>query len=192
MKNKEAVLPVTGEELYRRFIDGDGGAFDELVSLYENELSSFIFSIVRDYHEAKHLTIETFAQLAVSSGKFAGKSSLKTYLFAIGKNLTMRHMKKRGREQHIPLEDAIETLVCEGETPHDFIEREEKVRLVHEAMRDLKDEYRVVLLLLYFEDMSYIDAARVMNKSVKQISDLAYRAKATLKKKLENENRFDY
>ena len=179
---------ITGEELYSRFFEGDKGAFDELVELYEHELAAFINGFVHDYHEAKHLMIETFAQLVVSGGKFAGKSSLKTYIFTIGKNLALRYRKMRAHfaEQHISYEDAIEALVDENDAPENFMEREENKRHLHEAIKDLKAEYREVLEFLYFEDMSYAEAGRIMKKSEKQISNLAYRAKAALKKKLEN------
>ena len=186
MEYKENTEIISGEELYRRFLEGDKGAFDELVELYENELSYFIHGIVHDYHEAKHLMIETFAQLVISGGKFAGKSSLKTYIFTIGKNLAFRYRKMRASEQHLSYEDAIEVLVDDEDTPEHYMEREENKHYLHEAIKDLKEEYREVLELLYFEDMSYLEAARVMDKSEKQISNLAYRAKAALKKRLEN------
>ena len=183
----EIEYKVSGEELFRRFLSGDVGAFEELVAMYDQELAVFINRIVNDYHEAKHLTIETFAQLAISGTRFAGKSSIKTYIFTIGKNLAVRYVKMRGREQCIPYEDVIRVVSAADESPQDFMEREENKRLLHKAISSLKEEHRAVLILLYFEDMSYIQAGRAMNKSVKQISDLAYRAKAALKKKLENE-----
>ena len=176
---------ITGEELYNRFIKGDSEAFDDLVELYENELALFLTDIIHDYHEAKHLMIETFAQLIVSGGQFEAKSSLKTYLFTIGKNLARKYLKMRSKEQHVSYEEVIETLVDSGETPESFMEHEENKQYLHEAMKDLKEEYRIVLELLYFEDMSYLDAGRSMGKSEKQVSNLAYRAKSALKRKLE-------
>lgn len=181
----DQIPDISGKELYRRFLAGDTDAFEELVRLYEQELSLFINGIIHDYYEAKHLVIETFAQLAVS-GSFDGKSTLKTYLFTIGKNLAARYMKLRGRESHLPFEDVIEKLLGGGETPETFMEREENKALLNAAMRDLKEDYRMVLQLLYFQDMSYKEAGQVLGKTVKQTGDLAYRAKASLKKKLES------
>ena len=178
---------VTGEELFRYFLMGDHRAFEELVALYEEELFYFINRMVDDYHEAKHLTIEAFAQLAVGGQKFSGKSSLKTYLFAMGKNLALRNIKMRGRAKHISYEEIMGVLSDEGTAPHSFIEREETKQQFHEALKDLEDEHRAVILLLYFEDLSYIQAGRVMNKSEKQIKQLAGQAKAALQKKLESE-----
>ena len=175
-----------GEELYQLFINGDNTAFEELVALYEDDVARFINGIVRDYHEAKHLTIETFSQLILNRKKFDGSSSLKTYLFAIGKNLSMRYMKKRGREQHIAYDDIAEAVPDESETPENIIERRETNHLLHAAISELKKEHRVILTLLYFEDMSYLQAGRAMNKSETQIRGLAHRAKAALKKHLED------
>ena len=177
---------ISGEELYRRFLKGDGEAFDGLVALYEDELFRFINGIVSDYHEAKHLMIEAFARLALGGRKYSEKSTLKTYLFAIGKNLALRYVKMRGREQHISYDEVIETLIDDGETPYIFLEQKENKKLLWEAMNELKSEHRAVLILLYFEDMSYIQAGRAMKKTETQIRGLAHRAKKALKKELEN------
>ena len=176
----------SGEELYRLFLAGDNGAFEDFVSFYKDELSHFIYGIVRDYNETEHLMIETFAQLVTNKKRFGGQSSIKTYLFAIGKNLSMRLLKKRGREQPFSFEEAAEIPADEGKTPYSILEKEENRQYVHEAMHGLKKEHRAVLQLLYFEDMSYEQAGRAMGKNVRQIKDLAYRAKIALKKRLEN------
>ena len=182
---------ISGEELYRRFRGGNERAFEELVALYDDELYFFIYKMVKDHHEAKHLTIDSFARLALNGGGFAGKSSVKTYLFTIGKHLAVQTIKMRKREDHISFESIIETMIGEGETPDSFIGREENKRLLHEAMNELNDEYRIVLDLLYFEDMSYMEAGESMSKSVKQIENLAYRARLSLKKKLEGKELFN-
>ena len=176
---------LSGEELYQRFKSGDNGAFEELVALYEEEMSKFVYGIVRDSHETEHLVIDTFAQLVLNKKSFEGKSSLKTYLFGIAKNLSMRHMKKRSKEQHISFEEIAELDISNGVTIQTVLEKEADSSRVVNAMRDLKDEYHAVLTLLYYEDMSYKEAAKAMNKSEKQIKDLAYRAKIALKKRLD-------
>ena len=180
----------SGEALYQSFLSGNSYAFEELVTLYEDELSRFIYGIVNDYHETEHLTIETFAQLALNKKPFKGDSTLKTYLFGIAKNLTMQQMKKRKRDQHISFEEVAELDIGSGESIQDILEKEEATSSLRDAMRELKKEYHAVLILLYFENMSYRQAGHAMNKSEKQIKDLAYRAKAALKKKLENRENF--
>jgi len=175
--------PLSGEELYERFRKGDLSAFEELVEVYKEPLFSFIKGIVTDWHDAEDLLIETFAQLALSTSQFEGRASLKTYIFTIGRNLAVKHLKTHRRGGFVPYDDALNALI-DDDTPERSFERQENKRALHEALKTLKEQYRVVLELLYFEDMSYTEAAAAMHKSVDQVNNLAYRAKAALRKRL--------
>ena len=176
------------EELYDRFCEGDSYAFEEIVENYKDSLFSFIRGIVGDYHEAEYLIIETFAQLALSETKFAGRSSLKTYIFTIGRNLALKHVKMLKREAYVSYDDVMHTLVDSNNTPERAMIQNENNRALYTAMESLKNEYRTVLELIYLEDMSYMEAADTMNKSIDQIGDLVYRAKTALRKKLKQMN----
>lgn len=127
--------------------------------------------------------IDTFAQLVVSRKKFAKKSSLKTYLFSIGRNEALRYLKKN--KQHVSLDDENEYLSETIIEEFDFLKEERKCQL-YSAMEQLQPDYYEVLFLIYFEEMTYIEAGKVMKKNKKQITNLAYRAKKALKEKLEN------
>ena len=54
-------------------------------------------------------------------------------------------------------------------------------------MRRLKPEYQQVLWLVYFEELSNKDAARIMKKSVRSVESLLYRARKSLRSQLEME-----
>lgn len=71
-----------------------------------------------------------------------------------------------------------------------YLKKEQKI-ILHKAMRKLKPEYQQVLWLIYFEELSNKDAARIMKKSVRSIESLLYRARKSLKSQLEMEG-FDY
>lgn len=176
-----------GDELYRRFLDGDAAALSELVILYRESLILFIYGYVKDIVEAEDLAADAFARLVVSRGQFRGMSTPKTYLFAIGRNLALRHLKKRRREKTLPLEDAEADAGAYGISPEISLLREERDRRLFWAMQEMKPEHREVLYFIYFEDMSYAETGMALNKSETQIANLLYRAKASLKKKLESE-----
>ena len=57
----------------------------------------------------------------------------------------------------------------------------ERKRVLSDALAALPEEMRSCIILVYFEDMTYEETARVMKKSRKQIDNLLYRAKASLK-----------
>ena len=64
---------------------------------------------------------------------------------------------------------------------------EERNRILHFCMDEMNPDYREVLYLIYFEDMSYAQAADVTGKTVKQITNMLYRGKESLRKLLERE-----
>ena len=135
-----------GEELYRRFLSGDETAFEELVGLYRNGLTRYIYAFVNDDRDAEELMIDAFAELSVSK-KYSGKSSLKTYLYAIGRNIALRHVKKYRRAGGVPIEDIAEETEDFDNLPEmDFVREDERARL-HSAMRKLKTAHREVLHL---------------------------------------------
>ncbi len=63
--------------------------------------------------------------------------------------------------------------------------------MLHKAIEQLNPEYRQVLYLIYFEDFNTSQAAKIMDKTNRQITYLLYRAKQSLKSRLEQE-RFQY
>ena len=66
----------------------------------------------------------------------------------------------------------------------DYIKGEQNL-IIHQSLKALKTEYAQILYLIYFEELSNTDAAEIMKKSSKQISDLIYCAKKALKTELE-------
>ena len=69
----------------------------------------------------------------------------------------------------------------------EVIQTEERNRILHFCMDEMNPDYREVLYLTYFEDMSYAQAAEVTGKTVKQITNMVYRGKKSLRRLLERE-----
>ena len=67
------------------------------------------------------------------------------------------------------------------------IQTEERNRVLHFCMGEMNPDYREVLYLTYFEGMSYAQAAEVTGKTVKQITNMVYRGKESLRRLLERE-----
>lgn len=72
----------------------------------------------------------------------------------------------------------------EADIEKDYIKDEQRIQL-HRAISNLIPDYSQVLHLVYFEGFSYAEAAGIMRKSERQIKNLAYRAKQSLKTELE-------
>jgi len=168
-----------GASSYRRFLDGDDSAFDEIMEEVFYSLVFFINRYVRDVHAAEDIAIDVMSELIVHKKRYNFKVSLKTYLFMIGRSRAidyLRHLKVTGVETLTEICEPADDAVLE-----EAVLRDEKRREVGAAVAKLPHDMRVAVHLIYFEDMTYKEAAKVMKKSAKQIDNLLYRAKKELR-----------
>ena len=129
---------------------------------------------------------DVFFRLAVKKPRFKGRSSFKTWLYAIGRNAALDHMRRRSRFAEKPAEKYLSG-VSSGEDPENAYIRAERDRALYEAIGRLTPDYRQALTLSYFEELDNAQIAAVMKKNNRQVENLLYRAKAALKKELEKE-----
>ena len=176
---------ISDETAYRRYLDGEQKAADLLVERYGDALTLYINGYIKDIHEAEDLMIEAFSQLFAKERPIEGVGSFKAYLYKTARHLALRHKQKHRLAflclDELDFEPQSNTLI-----DTDLL-RSERDRQLYDALEKLKAEYREALYLVYFEDMSYRDAATVMNKSESQITKLIYRGKQSLKVILEQE-----
>lgn len=173
------------QEYYRRYLAGDGDALAFLIEKHRDRLIFFLRRFLRSPDDAEEVAAECFAELAIHPLRYRFAGSVKTYLFSIGRHKALNLSKRQAKFPSAPLEGA--DLSQEYRTFEEEIFRREEARQLHCALDRLPEDYRTVLHLLYFEELSYEEAARVMKKNRKQIDNLAYRAKQSLKALLEKE-----
>ena len=172
-----------GESSYRRFLAGDDEGLHETICAYRAGLILYLNSFVQNIHTAEDLAEDTFTELATRMPKYSGKSSFKTWLYAIGRNLTTKYLRKHAKLKVVPLESQ-EFLADEADLERNYIKSEQK-QLVHQALRTLKPEYQQVLYLSYFEDFENAEIAKIMKKTKRQVETLLYSAKKALRSELE-------
>ena len=169
-----------GASSYRRFLDGDESAFDEIMKELFDNLVFFIERYVHDVHAAEDIAIDAFSDLVVNKHRYNFKVTLKTYLFMLGRSRALNYIKHRKVIDFVELTEA-ENASSEQETLEEIVLADERKRVVNNALNSLPDDMRVVIHLIYFEDLSYDEAAKVMKKNRKQVDNLLYRAKKELR-----------
>ncbi|MBQ0010707.1 MAG: RNA polymerase sigma factor [Ruminococcus sp.] len=174
-----------GQACYRRYLDGDKGAFDELIVLYHDSLIAFVYGQIHNQTAAEDIAADAFAELLLHPRRYSFQSSFKTYLFAVARHKSIDWLRREKRWANDPKE--IEEKPDEAKSVEALILSDERAKEVRAAMKTLKKEYGTVLYLTYFEEMSGDEICRVMKKSKKQTANLLYRAKAALKEALREE-----
>lgn len=171
---------------YRRFLDGNDEGLEEIIAEYKNGLMLFLNSYVGNIRIAEELTEDTFFRLAVKKPRFGGKSSFKSWLYSIGRNIAVDSVRRGVKENAVSVEELGE-IESDTVSVEDAYIKGERNRELHKALSELSPEYRRVLLLVYFENCSPGDVAAIIGKSPRQTANLLYRAKLSLKKKLTEE-----
>ncbi len=164
---------------YRRFLDGDKSAFNDIMEQLFRGLVFFINGYVHDVHAAEDIAIDVFSDLIVHPHRYNFKVTLKTYVFMLGRSHALDYIKHRGTINFVELTNAENT-----EDEYSLIETvlaDERRRILNRAILKLPNDMRVVIHLIYFENMTYDEAARIMRKNRKQVDNLLYRAKKELR-----------
>ena len=147
-----------GASSYHRFLEGDESAFDEIMDAYRESLIFFINRFVRNPAAAEDLAVDVFVELLLHKGRYNFTTSLKTYLFTLGRSRALNYLKRESKFRVIELTDAEAETADYRALEERLIAQEEKIA-VNAALNRLPEEYRTVLHLIYFEELSYEEAA---------------------------------
>ena len=178
-----------GASSYRRFLDGDKQAFEEIVECYRDGLTFFIQRYVQNLMAAEDIAMDVFTELIVYPRRYNFSVSLKTYLYTIGRSRAIDYLRRGKKYTAVDIKEVQQWLV-DAQNLEEQLLQDERKRIVSDALLQLPTDMRVVVHLIYFEELSYEEAAKIMRKNRKQIDNLLYRAKAKLRTILRKEELF--
>lgn len=176
-------------QCYQRFLAGDESGLVQLIRDHRDGLMLYLNGFVSDLSVAEELTEDTFLKLVLKKPRFSARSSFKTWLYTIGRNLALDYLR-RNRKSTVCMDDCPEISDEEYDLEQRYIQQEKQI-ILHHAMKKLKPEYRQVLWLVYFEGFRCAEVGKIMGKSEATTQTLVSRARQALKRNLLEEE-FDY
>ena len=186
-------LPEAG--LISRLRARDLSAFEELVALFERPVYSMCFRLLGDAEEARDATQETFLKVYRGLGGFRGEAGLKTWIYRIAINQAMnqqRWWRRRHREETISLDitrgqsDTTigSMLAARSSSPEELAISSERERAIVRALRELKQEYRIALVLREIEELSYEEIAETLSISIGTVKSRIARGREELRRRV--------
>ena len=175
-----------GASSYRRFLEGDDSAIAEIVGDYKDGLILYLNGYVGNIYVAEELAEDTFFRLITRKPKFSGRSSFKSWLYAVGRNVAVDFLRRNSRLLNVPIENIANCLIEEQNLERSYIRQERKLTVL-KGLSQLPTDYRNILWLTFFEGFSNKETAFILKKNDRQIKNLLYRAKQSLKQKLGKE-----
>lgn len=175
--------------LINQALEGDTGAFGQLVEKYQHRLFNTLLSMASSREEAEDLTQEAFVQAFVKLHTFQQHSAFYTWLYRIAFNLALGR-KRRRRRVEISVEQAREATGVEpidsGDAPGERMERTERVIQVREALYALSEEHRAILVLREMEGCCYETIAEILDLPVGTVRSRLHRARSQLRDHLQD------
>lgn len=168
-------------ELLARWRSGDQRAGNELTGRYFDSLYGFFRNKVTD--NIDDLLQETMLACVESGERFEGRSSFRTYLFAIARNVLFAHFRSNRRHGVLDFEHAtIEDLAT---SPSQHAVRHQQAKQLAHALRRIPVDYQIALELYYWEQMKGDEIAEVLDVPAATVRTRLRRGRKLLERELE-------
>lgn len=174
------------ELLVERILAGDDEALQLLYERYFQPLFQYAYVQTGDYHHAEEVTQDIFCKMARNLAKFEGKSSFRTWLFAIGRHAVIDFQRKR--KQDIPMEkEKVEYFREQYHSANKQVSESPFADQVMSYLKKLPNDYRQVIYLRFVKGFSIADTAEVMSKTTIAVKSLQHRARNRLLQLIQSE-----
>lgn len=156
---------------------------EALYKAYAADVYNFLVYFTWDRLAAEDVLQETFLRVLKSGGTYAGRAAHKTWLFQIAKNAAIDWQRKAKRET-AECRD-LSRLPAAAKGLDDMVLDKEKRLLLHEAIRRLKPDYRLVVLLRVIEGFPVAETGQILGWSESKVKTTYHRALKQLARHLE-------
>jgi RNA polymerase sigma-70 factor (ECF subfamily) len=175
-------------ELLRRVSAEDAVAFRVLVQRYQDRIFGFCLRMLGDPSEAEDIAQDVFVTVYKHAGTFRGDSQVSTWLYRIAKNHTLNRIKyldRRGRQQRTSLHQLRDEPEDAGRRPDQLQEDRETWRLLQEALGQLDEDFRSVVVFRDLEGLSYEEIGEITGLPSGTVKSRIHRGRAALAAELE-------
>lgn len=173
-------------ELIRAFQAGDESAFDRLYVRHQEYVYNLCLGLLANPEDARDCAQETFLRVYRKVGEFRAQAAFSTWLYRVTVNVCVGHLRKRPKQAPCSLEaEHVREVAAEGAPVGAALEREVDEERVRAVVAELPDDYRLVLVLRYFQNLSYEEMTRVLGYSLAQVKVKLHRARRAFAKRWE-------
>lgn len=158
--------------------------FHRLYDMYHQDVFNFLFYLIKNRSVAEDLSHEVYVRVLKSYEKFEGKSSEKTWLFSIAKNVAIDHFrKKQVRDKHsfTAFDWETEQLISSTPTPEQFTELNDQLNQLLNALEDCTGDQKMVIVMRYMQDLTIQETADVLGWTVGKVKTTQHRALKSLR-----------
>ena len=182
---------LSDEELVAAILRGERERFAELVGRYEGRLVNYLYRLLRSLDDAHDLAQEVFLKVYQALDRFDPRYRFSTWIFRVAQNAAIDQI----RRQRLKLVSMRRESEEDGEgrdwefpsprpTPYGDLRNRERGAAIQEAVDALPWEYRELILLRHFGELSYEEIATLKRLPLGTVKNKLFRARQLLKERL--------
>ena len=187
-----AALPIPDDELVRRARAGKTEAFEELVRRHERKVYNIAYRMLGNPEDASEALQDTFLRAYRFLDRFQFKAQFYTWLYRIATNVSLTKLRRRKSPVVMSLDqpvgdsgDMVFEIPDDQFSPDLLFKRRELQRKLQQAVDELPEDYRTVVVLRDLEGLSNEEVSKVLNLTVAAVKSRLHRGRLALRSKLE-------
>ena len=155
---------------------GDSEGLHYLYVRYADDVLRYVTGLIRDHHEAEDITQNVFARLMTAINKYEERAvPFDAWILRVARNAALDHLRAK---RAIPTEEVRQTDTGRAQTAQD------RGRALRQALEDLPEDQREVLVLRHIVGLSPVEIADTLNKSESSVHGLHHRGRRSLRANL--------
>lgn len=181
----------TDEQLVASALAGDREAFAFLVGRYEGRLVNYLYRLVRGPEDAHDLAQEVFLKIYQALDRFDPQFRFSTWLFRVAQNAAIDQIRRQRlklvsmtRESPDGGEEREWDFPSAEPTPYGDLRNQERGEAIQTAVDALPWEYRELILLRHFGELSYEEIATFKSLPLGTVKNKLFRGRQMLKERL--------
>jgi RNA polymerase sigma-70 factor (ECF subfamily) len=170
---------------------GDDQAYEYLVKTYLGRMLAVARRIVHNEDDARDAVQEAFLSAFKAISKFSGDSKVSTWLHRIVVNACLMKLRSARRHPTHQIDELLPKFLDDGhrivqnddwnQTPVDALSKKETAQAVRDAIEQLPDTHRTVLLLRDIEQLDTAETASMLGVTVGVVKTRLHRARLALR-----------
>lgn len=177
-------------ELVEKAAAGDKTAFQDIYNLKWREVHFFALQMTSDIDSAQDVAQEAFIKIFTNIGSLKEPAKFNVWMYKIVRNV-INDMHNTGKDRIFDVSEDIDNYsnILEEESseflPEEFLEKQENREILLDIVKSLGEDYRMAILMFYYQQMSHDDISKVTGASIPAVKVRLMRARSFIKAKLE-------
>jgi RNA polymerase sigma-70 factor (ECF subfamily) len=181
---------LTDEQLVEIAVKENPDAFGEIVKRWERKIFALCFGMLQREDEAREAAQETFISAYKNLPNFRGEAKVSSWLHRIAVNQCLTKKRRAKVRAENSLEDEIVSNESAFAAPKSFspariAEKNERLKLVRQAVATLPEDLKEVILMKEFEELTFQEISDTLQIPLSTVKSRVYTALKQLKMKLE-------